>query len=485
VRRSEPRPDPETLVLAVRADVTGIFPNPPIVNEAFTTQVNWNIFEGLVGLDRDLYLRPAIAENWSASPDAANYVFNLRPGLRFSDGRPLTASDVVASLLHGRDGVYSDSLHSIADARALDVLRVEVRTHTAYLALITRLPWGLVLPEDAWRRAPVPAIGTGPYRLVSWDKGERILLEANPHFRGPRPSFRRVSYRVMPDDGARMDAVLSGAADAADSLPLAQADALVHDPRVRPLVREGLRVIFLALRPNGPPFDEPRVREAIDLAIDREELIRQVLHGRGVPASQLVPPAIPGYNPELKTRAADRTRARALLAEAGHGGGLTIDLYGPNNRYVSDVAVLDELSRQLALVGIAARATALDKAVFFPMVSAGKTRLHLMGWSSEAGDAGDALDALAHSKDGRGLGSENDMDLSDPQLDRLIRRANETFVGEDRIARLKTAMERLVALRVYLPLYVQPESALVSRAIEWDPAPSLAFVAAEMRRNPF
>lgn len=481
-RWARPGRDPETLVLAVRADVTGIFPNPPIVNEAFTTQVNWNVFEGLVRLDRDLYLRPALAESWSSSPDAATYVFSLRPGLRFSDGRPVSASDVAVSLLRGREGVYRDSLHSIGDARALDPSHVEVRTRTAYLALVTRLPWGLVLPADAWQRSPVPGIGTGPYRLASWDKDERILLEANPHFRGPRPSFTRVVYRVMPDDEVRVNAVLNGDADAAESLPLAQAAGLARDPRVRPLVREGLRVIFLALRPHGEPFGDPRVREAVDLAIDRAELIRRVLHGWGALVGQLVPAGIPGFNPGLKVPAPDRARARALLAEAGYGGGLDIDLYGPNNRYVSDVAVLAEVARQLGLVGIRARADALDKAVFFPLAASGRTRLHLMGWSSEAGDAGDALDALAHSKDGTGLGSENDVDLADGKLDGLIQSANQTFDGEERIARLKTAMARLAALKVYLPLYVQPESALVSSHIEWDPAPSLAFVAAEMRR---
>jgi peptide/nickel transport system substrate-binding protein len=289
---------------------------------------------------------------------------------------------------------------------------------------------------------------------------------------------------VIPDAAARVEAVLTGAADAAEHLPLTEVDRLARHPDVRAIVREGMRVIFLALRPQGAPFQDPRVREAVDLAIDRAELVRIALHGHGTPASQLVPPALPGYNPELAVGKPDPARARALLAQAGHAAGLEVELVGPNNRYLNDGVVLAEVARQLAEVGVHARVNALDKGVFFPLVSSGRTRFHLMGWSSEAADAGDALDALAHSKDETGMGAENDVDLSDPQLDALILSANSATQGGERLADLRRAMARLMALRVYLPLYVQPESVLVSRRLYWDPSPSLAFVPAEMRRLP-
>jgi peptide/nickel transport system substrate-binding protein len=221
----------------------------------------------------------------------------------------------------------------------------------------------------------------------------------------------------------------------------------------------------------------------VELSLDRAELLHRALAGHGAPATQIVPPAIAGHDPGIALPPCDRPRARELLAQAGYTDGLEVDLYGSNNRYVNDVLVLKDIGRQLGLAGIRARVNALDKGAFFPLISAGRTRMHLVGWSSEAGDAGDALDALAHSKREGGLGAENDVDLADPDLDALIESANATLNGRERVARLQRAMRRLVQLRVYLPLYVQPESALVSTRIAWDPAPSLAFVPAEMHRQ--
>ena len=151
---------------------------------------------------------------------------------------------------------------------------------------------------------------------------------------------------------------------------------------------------------------------------------------------------------------------------------------------MNDVAVLDEIARQLAQVGIRVRATAMDKGAFFALAASGGTRMHLMGWSCETGDAGDVLDSVAHSKDETALGADNDMDLADPELDRFIDAANASTSIPERSQRLKEAMARLHALRVYLPLYVQPESAALSSRVIWSPPPNFALMPADFRRAP-
>lgn len=473
----------DSLVLAVRGDVTGFYPNPPIANEAFTTQVNWNLFEGLVGLDPQLKLRGGLAEHWS-NPDDRTYLFDLRPDLRFSDGSAVLAADAGASLLGAKRTAYRDYFHAIAEVRVLGERRLELVTRVPYLVLLTRLPWGMVLPSREWQKPRAAAVGTGPYRLLAWEQGERIRLEANAYYRGPAPAFRNVIYRVVPDDGARMAAVRSGEVDAADQVPLGAIEDLARVPGVRVQTGEGLRVMYLGLRSGQPPFDDQRVREAVDLGIDREELLRRALHGRGSVATQLVPPSVVGYNPGIPRPRPDRVRARALLAAAGHSEGLDVDLHGPNNRYVNDVAVLDEIARQLLEVGIRARVRATDKAAFFRLAATGGTRMHLMGWSCETAEAGDVLDSVAHTKEKTGLGADNDMDLSDPDLDRRIAEANASSTAPERARRLRAAMARLHALRAYLPLYVQPESALVSERIAWEAPPNFAFVPAAMRPAP-
>jgi peptide/nickel transport system substrate-binding protein len=472
-----------TLTLAVRSDVTGFYPSPLATNEAFTTQVNWNIFEGLVCLDPQLRLRAGLAAHWS-NPDDRTYLFEMPPGLRFSDGSPVEAADAVASLLGARQTAYRDYFHAITDARVTGERRLEVTTRGAYLVLLTRLPWGLVLPRREWEKpAPAP-IGTGPYRLVAWEKGERIRFEQNPHYSGAAPTFPRVTYLVLPDETARVEAVRSGRADAADQIPLGALQDLAAAPGVRVLSGEGLRVMYLALRPGSAPFDDPRVREAVDLAVDRESLIRRALGGHGNVATQLVPSMVVGFNPEIESPRPDPTRARALLAEAGHPQGFEIDLHGSNNRYVNDRLVLEELARQLLAVGIRARVRSMDKVDFFRLAAEGGTRMHLMGWSCETAEAGDVLDSVAHSKLQTGLGADNDMDLTDAELDRRIEDANESTTAGERTRRLQEAMVRLHALRVYLPLYVQPESALFSDRIAWEPPPNFAFFPTGMALAP-
>ncbi len=462
------RRDPGTLVLAVRADVTGLYPNPPFRNEAFTTRVNWNLFEGLVKLDRNLELQPALARHWE-NPDDRTYLFELRSDARFSDGRPVRVADAVASLREVKRTPFRDYFHAVSGVEAVDERRLAVSTSGTYLILLTRLPMAMVLPEAEWQKESAAAIGTGPYRLLSWEPGKRLLLERNPFYSGPVPAFERVVYEVIQGDAARGEAVLSGTVDAADGVPLEALDELKRDPTVQVVSRQGLRVLSLSLRPGRPPFDDPRVRLAVDLAIDRDELLTRALGGHGQVATQMVPPAVVGFEPSLPKPRADPERARALMAAAGHPRGFDLDLHGPNNRNLNDGAVLEELARQLLRVGIRARVRAMDKLAFFQLAARGGTQMHLMGWSCDTAEAGDLLDAMAHSKTGNGLGSDNDMDLEDPELDRLIQRSNASTLLLERNLRLREAMVRLHGLRVYLPLYVQPEILVLTRRVSWTP----------------
>ena len=342
----------------------------------------------------------------------------------------------------------------------------------------------MVLPEAEWSRQDPAPIGTGPFKFLSRDPGREVVLERNPRYRGGMSPFDQVVYRVVPDDARRAELVLSGEADAADQLPLATAADLARDPRARPVTGEGLRVMYLALRHTKPPFDDPRVREAVDLALDRQELLTRTLAGRGRVASQIVPETVAGFDPGIEPTRPDSERARLLLAAAGASGAPPLELHGPNNRYLNDGGVLEEIARQLRRVGLAVTTRPMDKAAFFALAGSGGTRMHLMGWSCETADAGDALDALAHSKDASGIGADNDMDLSDPALDRLIDEANASTSDEERVSRLKAALRRLHQQRVYLPLYVQPESVLVSRRMAFAPPPTSPSCLGPCARGP-
>jgi peptide/nickel transport system substrate-binding protein len=472
----------ETLTIAARADVTGFFPNPPFTNEAFTQAVNWNVVAGLVRFDSQSRPVPALAHTWE-SPDERTYVFHLRPGTRFSNGDPVAASDVVASFetARARGLPPQDALNAIESIAADGPRRVRIRTRSVDPFLVYRLPFGFVIPEEAFENDPADVIGAGPYSLASWTPSQEFVLERNPYYWGEPPGFERVRFRVEPDAEKRLGLLLSGAAQLADHVPLDRLEALRNEPSIEVFSALSTRVLFLVLDVAEAPFSDPRVREALDLAIDREELIRRALAGAGRPASQLVPVSILGYNSELEVTPANRERARRLLAEAGYPEGFSIRLDGTHNRYVRDRQILEELSRQLSEVGVRVQVNALDKHEFFPMISRGESRFHLLGWTCDTGEAGSVLEAKIHTRQVAGLGNDNVSGFSDARVDELIRRSNESVTQAERVRLLQQALARVAELRPVLPLLVQPEAVAVSRTIRWEPTLKYALRLEELR----
>jgi peptide/nickel transport system substrate-binding protein len=471
------------LRLAVRADVTGLYPQPSMQDETYTYDVNGNVFEGLVQFDGHLKPQPSVAESWD-NPDDRTYRFRLRPGLRFSDGRPVTAEDVAASLLvPGERGFatrgYLDAVESV---RALDPLTVDVRARTRNFLLLHRLHWGFVLPAAELSRDPVKAPGTGPYAVEAWHPGRELVLVRNEHYWGSRPPYDRVRLRVEPDAARRIALLEGGEADVIDQVPLDRVEELRRKPGLQVSSGPSLRVLFLALRVDRPPFSDPRLREAVDLAIDREELVHRAYGGHTVRAAQMVPSSVIGHDPEIPVVVPDRTRARSLLASAGFPGGLDLRLDGTFNRYVNDRAILDELARQLAEAGIRVTVNALDKADFYKLVypPGPGSDLHLLGWECPSGDAGQLLDGVLHSRGGR-LGTSNSTALADAELDGLAEAANVTTDPIARVAVLQKAIRRAASVRATLPLLVQAEAVAFSGArVRWTPGLRRSLRLAEM-----
>lgn len=476
-----PAPEPLTVTLAVRADVTEFFPNGS-QNDSYTGGINTSLYEGLVGLDAQLRLRPALAERWE-SPDERTYVFTLRPDLRFSDGSPLRAQDVVASLqaVTERQWETRDYLRELLSVRALSEREIELHTRGVALGFLTRLPWAYVLPARAVVQTPVPVIGTGPFVVESRTVGQEFVLRRNPHYRGPQPAFERARFVVVPDPAERVKMVERGAADLADDVSPRLARHQLGRGDLRVVSGLGPQTLFLALRPDRPPFTDARVREAFDLTIDRGELIRRALDDGGVPASQLVTAGILGHNPKLAPTEVDRPRARKLLAAAGLQGGLKVRLDAPNDRYPADRAIAAEVARQLAEVGVEVQVNTTPKKRFFEQIDAGDSAFHLLGWTCLSGDAGDVLDALLHSRTADGWGLWNTLGLADLALDRLIEQSALSTTDSMRSAKLQAALARVGQLHVTLPLVTPHETFVVSNRLEWTPPLDTALRPAEMR----
>ena len=482
-RGPAPAPTPSLLRAAVRADVTGFFPNPPAANESYTFEMNRWVLDAVVALDRGLNVVPALAEQW-LTPDERTFILELHPGLKFADGTPVNAEDAVESLRAAMRLAWPNLgyLRTIESLRVLDARRFEVRAARPDPTLLARLAWGFVLPAKAAAQTPVPVVGAGTYTLERWTPGEGFAFRRNPHYWGAPAPFDRAEFRVVAEDEARLRLVETGAADLADFVPPEAWDRLEGNPNLRLVKGAGHRVLFLGLRVDRPPFDDPRVREAVDLALDRQALLDRVLLGKGALANQLLPRGAVGYVPELPPSPFDRERSRQLLRAAGIRPGHVLRLDGPYNRYVRDRQIMDEVARQLAEVGLRVEVNALDKRALYQLLDEGGSEFHLLGWASESGDGADVFEVLFPGPGEERRGSMNASGLVDASLDRITREAQSSVNLRARAIVLRRAFKRLSELRPILPLVVQPEAVVYdSRRVAWNPPVSLALRPLDLR----
>ncbi|MCC4246491.1 ABC transporter substrate-binding protein [Stappia indica] len=293
------------------------------------------LYSPLVTFDTKGEIVPAVAESWE-QPDAATIVFRLREGVTFHDGSALTADDVVFSLERIRDeatgatlrGYLVDCTIAKVDERTVEVKKSEP---DASLLSVLALPEAAMVSK-AWVESGVniksQANGTGPFTLAEYESGVRARLAANPsYFVEGEPKLKAVDFRMIKSDDARVSALRSGQLDMIDFVPWKDIDMLARMPNFEVDSASGafMSVWFNATR---APFDDPRVRRAMAFAVDREAISRAAFFGHGTPIFSVpTPPDSPYFNADLKgTVSLDIEKAKALLAEAGHGEGLDMEL---------------------------------------------------------------------------------------------------------------------------------------------------------------
>lgn len=420
--------------------------DPHLMNEFATFELLSNVMDGLVSLDADLRVRPALAQRWS-SPDDHTWRFDLRENVTFHDGRPLTAEDVVASLhramRHPRTQ-FASYLSVVREVKALGPGGVEIVTRRPCRTLLNRLAFVLVVPRGAPEEIARP-VGTGPYRLESRDGGRLTVLTAFERFWGGPPEVRTV---LLSADGGpnRHLRLLSGDVDVLIDLTPEAAEAVRAHPGHRVVSERGPAVDVLAMRVDRPPFSDLRVRRAVDLALDRERLVQGVLGGHGRPATQLVSRDVFGYDPALPSRRPDLPEARRLLREAGHANGLEVEL-----EHRGDASPPTEVARQLRQAGFRVKLVARPWHTLMDRLIKGEPVFWLTGFVSDSGDASDVLESSLHSR-GPGFGETNHTGHRSPALDALIEEAAASSTRVSQQAALQACMRKTMAELPMIPL---------------------------------
>ncbi|MGG5823034.1 ABC transporter substrate-binding protein [Falsiroseomonas sp. HW251] len=393
--------------------------DPYARQETFLLSFMANVYEPLVRRNRELKVEPALAARWEQTAPTV-WRFHLRDNVRFSDGTPFTADDVVFSIIRARSqgSNVAGTLASIKEARKVDDRTVDIETHVPNPIFLEEIT-GIGMMSRAWAErnnatrsadlttreenfATRNAMGTGPFLLVSREPDRRTVLAPNPGWWDrPEHNLQRVEFNVIANDATRIAALISGEVDMVYTVPPQDTDRLARTPNLRVLQQAELRTIFLGFDQMRPellksdvrgrnPFQDLRVRQAVNLAIDRPAIVRSVMRGQARATTVMNGPGVNGFvEAEDRVTAANPDQARRLLAEAGFPNGFGVTLDCPNDRYVNDEAICTAVVSMLARIGIRVTLNAQPRARYFAEILGPRyqTSFYMLGWTPNTYDA--------------------------------------------------------------------------------------------------
>ncbi|MFO1210808.1 MAG: ABC transporter substrate-binding protein [Amaricoccus sp.] len=332
-----------------------------------------NVFEGLTRFAPDGTIVPALAESWDIAPDGLSWVFHLRHGVKFHDGTPMTAEDVVFSFdrAMAKDSVNAQKqlFQGINEVTAIDDATVEIGLDAPKGSLPFNLAWGdavIVSPATADQNKTHP-VGTGPFKFSSWVQGDHVELVKNPDYWGTPARLDKVTFKFISDPTAAFAAMMAGDIDAFPNFPAPENLAqFAADPRFQVLVGATEGETILAMNNARKPFDDVRVREAVAHAIDRKAVIDGAMFGYGTPIGTHFSPANPAYEDLTGLSAYDPERSKALLAEAGLKDGFKTTLALPPPSYARRGGEI--VAAELRAVGIDAQIVNMEWAQWLEKV---------------------------------------------------------------------------------------------------------------------
>ncbi|MEW6045347.1 MAG: glutathione ABC transporter substrate-binding protein [Bacillota bacterium] len=419
----------QTITVATGTDAVRL--DPPDMTDNPSETVLRHIMDGLVEFDERLNIRPALAERWEFANDGKDVIFYLRKGVRFHDGTPFNAQAVKANFDRiltsklRRTALYAPYVDSV---EARDAYTVVFHLKFPFGAFLHHLAHGAGLiqsPANIQRwgeKVGQHPVGTGPYRFVEWIPGDHITLEANPEYWRGRPKADRIVFRVVPEDATRVFQLQTGEADVITFVPPSEVPRLQAGAETNVLVRDSLRVIYVGFNTQRKPFDDPRVRQAINYAINKELIVSQVLGGFAQVSDSPMAPLVNGYC-STGGYPYDPQKARELLRAAGYPGGLDVTLWAPQGRYLKDYETAVAIQAMLQQVGVRAQLRTFEWATYLRNIfdvpkEQATYQMFLLGWAPSTGDADWVVRPLLHSSSHPP--GDNASYYSNPAVDRLI-----------------------------------------------------------------
>ena len=472
----------QTIRIANQGDSLSM--DPHSLNESLQLSVTGNVYEPLVGRNKDLSLAPALATSWKQTSPTV-WRFELRKGVQFHDGTPFTADDVVFSF--GRTQVEGSDMKSYTndfkEVRKIDDHTVEIETKTPFpilpdvisLVYMMSKKWcetnQALGPVDRRKgienAASFRANGTGPFRLRERQPNVRSVFTRNGSYWGKiEGNVSEVVFTPIGNDATRVAALLSGEVDVMEPVPVQDIERVNGSANTRAITGPELRTIFLGMDQKRDellysnvkgknPFKDKRVRQAFYQAIDIEGIKKTVMRGASNPSALLVGPGINGFQPDAKRLPYDVEAAKKLMAEAGYPNGFEVAMNCPNDRYVNDGRICQTVAANLSRINVKINLQAETKGTYFPKVLRRDTSFYMLGWTPATYDSHNALNALMRCVDDKGSGQFNLGAYCNPKVDELTLKIQAETDKVKRNAMIKEVFDLHAADVGHIPLHQQ------------------------------
>lgn len=474
--------NPREVSIGLQAAITSM--DPHYHNLTPNNSLMLHVFEPLIRRDENQKLAPALATSWRAIDDLT-WEVKLRKNVRFHDGSPFTAEDVLFTLkrvpnVPNSPSSFATFTRPIVDARATDPHTLVLKTATPHVLLPSDLASVLIVSKLHGEKAATEdynsgkaAIGTGPYQFAEYVPNQRVVVKANYGYWGGEEPWEKVTFKILSNPAARVAALLSGDVQLIETVPTSDIAKLGKDTRFTLVDKVSNRVIYVHLNQSTEksppfvtdkagkpleknPFRDARVRKALSMAINRDAIADRVMEKKAVPAAQLLPDFFYGTSKKLKPQKFDAEGAKKLLAEAGYPNGFAMTIHGPNNRYINDDKIAQTLAQFYSRVGIDAKVETMPSAVYFTRSSKLEFGYNLLGWGTESGEQGSSLRSLLATFDpSKGMGVTNRGRYSNAAFDKLLDTALVTMDDKKREGLIQQAAEMAMNDTALIPIHYE------------------------------
>ena len=469
-----------------------------------------HIYEPLVSRDANQKLVPGLATSWKAIDDLT-WEFKLRKNVKFHDGSPFTAEDVVftyarAPNVPNSPSSYATFVKPIVETKVVDPHTLIFRTATPHVLLPSDLASVFIVSKRHGEKATTEdynsgkaAIGTGPYKLAEYIPNQRVVLKANYGYWGGEEPWDRITFKILTNSSSRVAALLSGDVQMIENVPTADISKLSKDPKVQLFDKVSNRIIYVHMNQSTEksppfvfdkagkpldknPFRDARVRKALSLAINRDAISERIMEKKGVPAGQLLPESFYGTSKKLKPPKYDPEGAKKLLAEAGYPGGFALTIHGPNNRYINDDKVAQAIAQFYSRIGLDVKVETMPANIYFSKATNLEFGYMLLGWGTESGEQGSAMRSLLATRNpDKGMGVNNRGRYSNPAFDKVLEQALVTMDDKKREAMIQQAAEMVMGDTGLIPIHYEVSTWATTKGFRYTPRTDQYTLATELK----